>query len=180
MKNSIFYGMTLLMFSTALGATEAAPLYQHDILTIPRVDFPQAVGAYQDVRFKRAFDGRWDLIQATKADLANVEQIDIKKTDTSPVQVLVKISGHFSNGCYSIGDVFTRQTDNTFTIAVNHSVLETFQACTQALVPFKFTVPLAVYGLSKGTYTVNVNKITQTFQLDADVGEPSTSTTVNQ
>lgn len=180
MNQSIFYSMALVSFSASLYATEAAPVYKNDLLSIPRVDFPESVGAYENVVFKRAFDGRWDLIRASEVQLAPVERIEIKKTATSPVQVFVKVKGHFRDGCGSIGHVFTRQDGNNFTITVSQKTLQTFQACTQALVPFELTLPLAVYGLSKGSYTVNVNKINQSFQLDADVGEPSTSTTVTQ
>jgi inhibitor of cysteine peptidase len=40
--------------------------------------------------------------------------------------------------------------------------------CTQALVPFEERVDLDVQGLPAGTYTVDVNGISDTFTFDAD------------
>jgi len=40
--------------------------------------------------------------------------------------------------------------------------------CTEALVPFEQNIPLDVYGLERGTYTVNVNGIEESFELTTD------------
>ncbi len=40
--------------------------------------------------------------------------------------------------------------------------------CTQAIVPYEKVVPLDVYGLKAGTYDVNVNTVTDSFELSTD------------
>jgi len=40
--------------------------------------------------------------------------------------------------------------------------------CTTKVVPFEETIPLDVYGLSAGDYTVDVNSVTDTFTLGVD------------
>ena len=40
--------------------------------------------------------------------------------------------------------------------------------CTTEVVPFEEIIPLDVYGLSAGDYTVDVNSVTDTFTLDMD------------
>jgi inhibitor of cysteine peptidase len=40
--------------------------------------------------------------------------------------------------------------------------------CTQAIVPYEKVVPLDVYGLKAGTYDVNVNTVTDSFELSID------------
>jgi inhibitor of cysteine peptidase len=41
-------------------------------------------------------------------------------------------------------------------------------ACIQIIAPFEETIPLEVYGLPAGTYTVNVNGVQGTFSLEVD------------
>jgi len=41
-------------------------------------------------------------------------------------------------------------------------------ACIQIIAPFEETIPLEVYGLSAGTYMVEVNGVQGTFDLEID------------
>jgi inhibitor of cysteine peptidase len=100
---------------------------------------------------------------------AVVEEVDIRILESFPVQVHAVARGYLPDGCTVINENATtvQREGNTFNI-----YLETIRpeeaVCIQALVPFEQNIPLNVYGLEKGTYTVNVNGIEETFELAAD------------
>lgn len=100
---------------------------------------------------------------------ASVEEIDIRILESFPVQVHVAARGNLPDGCTQINENATtvQRQGNTFDV-----YLETIRprdaVCTEALVPFEHTIPLDVYGLEKGTYTVNVNGVEETFELTTD------------
>lgn len=165
------YCLFILLLSTlniSLGIAEESSIYQKNILTIPRVDTPSQIGQYQNAQFKRADDGRWDLIHVNEPKLAQIDAIDFILLETFPVQLHVSISGTFPNGCYGLGQTYQRQEADRFEIAVYQVELQTFAACTQALVPFHTTLPFDISGLHKGTYQVIVNNIAGSFELTTD------------
>ncbi|MDI3539151.1 MAG: inhibitor of cysteine peptidase [Methanolobus sp.] len=100
---------------------------------------------------------------------AAVEEIDIRILESFPVQVHVAAKGNLPDGCTQINENATtvQRQGNTFNV-----YLETIRLrdamCTEALVPFEHTIPLDVYGLERGTYTVNVNGVEETFELTTD------------
>jgi inhibitor of cysteine peptidase len=100
---------------------------------------------------------------------AAVEEIDIRILESFPVQVHVGARGNLPDGCTQINENATtvQRQGNTFNV-----YLETIRPrdamCTEALVPFEHTIPLEVYGLERGTYTVNVNGVEETFELTTD------------
>ena len=102
---------------------------------------------------------------------AHVEAIEILTLESFPVQIYVIAKGYFANGCGRIDKVDTEKSANTFTVTITtHTVCE---VCTQALVPFEENIPLDVNGLKAGVYSVDVNGITDTFELAVDNIKPA-------
>jgi inhibitor of cysteine peptidase len=101
-----------------------------------------------------------------RINLAEVTEIDILILESFPVQVHVVASGYLPNPCTQIYEIIkTREGNNFFvTIKTKSSLLP----CIQVLTPFEESIALDVYGLSAGTYTVNVNGIEDTFTLEID------------
>ena len=98
---------------------------------------------------------------------AAVEQIDILLLESFPVQVQVVALGNLPDGCTRIGEITQEQVGNEFRVNIA-TVRPEHALCPQALVPFEQTVALEVVGLPAGTYEVNVNGVTGSFELTAD------------
>lgn len=99
-----------------------------------------------------------------------VESVDILIMESFPVQISVLVKGQLPNVCTEIDQI--RQGDdlenNAFWIEIT-TVSSTDDACIEILAPFEESIPLDVYGLPAGTYTVTVNDVmTATFTLDMD------------
>ena len=101
-----------------------------------------------------------------RINLAEVTEIDILISESFPVQVHVVASGYLPNPCTKIEEIIQSREGNNFfvTIKTKSSLLP----CIQVIAPFEETIALDVYGLSAGTYTVNVNGIEDTFTLEID------------
>jgi inhibitor of cysteine peptidase len=98
--------------------------------------------------------------------LATVEEIDILTLESFPVQIFVIASGYLPDPCTEISEVLQEIEGNAFFITI-----ETYRSpgfCIQVLAPFEEVIPLQVYGLPAGTYTVEVNGIQGTFDLEID------------
>jgi inhibitor of cysteine peptidase len=98
---------------------------------------------------------------------ARVDSIEILILESFPVQINVVARGSLPDGCTEIGEVVRNRSGNEFTVKIT-TVRPTDAICTQALVPFEEIVSLDVYGLKAGTYTVEVNGVTDKFKLDID------------
>jgi len=98
--------------------------------------------------------------------LATVEEIDILTLESFPVQIFVIARGNLPDPCTEIYQVTQKKESNTFFVSI-----KTYRPpgpCIQVLAPFKETIPLGVYGLPAGTYTVDVNGVQGTFDLEID------------
>ena len=166
--------IALLPVNSALGAD--APVYKDGLLTIPSVNTAEQVGQYQDVTFKLTEQGNWQLssfkaigyvIGNSGLGLAPINNVEVVRNDTFPTQVFLRVSGAFSDGCPHMGQVNQRLENNRFDITVANQYVIGIP-CPAIESPFVKTFPLAVYGLSAGTYSYNVNGTTGTFELTAD------------
>jgi inhibitor of cysteine peptidase len=98
--------------------------------------------------------------------LASVDEIDILILESFPVQINVIASGNLSDPCTEISEVLQEKEGNTFFITIKTYRSPGF--CIQVLAPFEEIIPLEVYGLPAGTYTVDVNGVQATFDLEVD------------
>lgn len=107
--------------------------------------------------------------QADQPGRAQVEEVAIQILESFPVQVEVVIGGNFRDSCTEVDKVDQQfvPEKNIFWIEIR-TVRTTDDACAQVLTPFEETVPLEVYGLPAGTYTVDVSGTRETFSLDVD------------
>ena len=99
--------------------------------------------------------------------LANVESIEILILESFPVQIHVVASGNHPDGCTSIDEISESRDGNTFLVTITTD-RPAGEECTMALVPFEETIALNVLGLPAGVYTVDVNGISDTFDLTVD------------
>lgn len=100
---------------------------------------------------------------------ADVDSVDILKLESFPVQISVVAKGNLPDGCTTLGDAketFDGKSDFSIRLETKRPI---DGACTQALVPFEKSINLAgANGLTKGTYTVDVNGVKKSFTLDMD------------
>jgi inhibitor of cysteine peptidase len=98
--------------------------------------------------------------------LALVDEIDILILESFPVQVHVIASGNLPDPCTEISEISQEREGNTFIVTIKTYRPPAFGI--QVLAPFEEIIPLEVYGLPAGTYTVDVNGVQDTFDLEVD------------
>jgi inhibitor of cysteine peptidase len=98
---------------------------------------------------------------------AVVESTEIMVLESFPVQIHVIAKGYLPDGCTEIDRAEAKRDGNTFTVTITTKRPKDMM-CTQAIVPYEKRVPLDVYGLKAGTYDVNVNTVTDSFELSTD------------
>lgn len=100
---------------------------------------------------------------------AVVEEIDVMKLESFPIQVNVLARGYTPDGCTTLGDIKQSYANNKFTIKIESKKPLDAENCTQVIMPFEKTISLnGVSGLPKGSYTVDVNGVTGGFMLEMD------------
>jgi len=98
--------------------------------------------------------------------LASVDEIDILILESFPVQINVIARGNLPDPCTEISEVLQEREGDTFFITIKTYRSPGF--CIQVLAPFEEIIPLGVYGLPAGTYTVDVNGVQDTFDLEVE------------
>jgi len=98
--------------------------------------------------------------------LASVDEIDILILESFPVQINVIASGNLPDPCTEIFEVLQEREGDTFFITITTYRSPGF--CIQVLAPFEEIITLEVYGLPAGTYTVDVNGVQDTFDLEVE------------
>lgn len=99
---------------------------------------------------------------------AVVESLQVLILESFPVQINVIVAGYLPNGCVQLDAITVDQSGNEFTLTLTTLRESGDVGCTEALVPFEENVPLDVYGLAAGAYTVVAQDQTETFTLDVD------------
>jgi inhibitor of cysteine peptidase len=100
------------------------------------------------------------------AGFASVDEIDILILESFPVQIHVIARGNLPDPCTEISEVLQEKEGDTFFITIKTYRSPGF--CIQVLAPFEEIIPLDVYGLPAGAYTVDVNGVQDTFDLKVD------------
>ena len=98
---------------------------------------------------------------------AMVDSVEVLILESFPVQVKVNVKGSLADACTTVGDVTTTRDGNTFNVKIT-TTRPADAMCAQVITPFEENITLDVKGLQKGTYTVDVNGVTETFELAAD------------
>jgi hypothetical protein len=141
----------------------------NNTLTIPFVDLPEKGGAYQNVKFELTEKGEWKLLTFIKGyEIQHINKVEVIKTNSFPVQVLLKITGHFMYNCQEVGEFISRLLVNKFDVWMYKKRTDR-GGCGFEQTPFTHIIPLPVYSLRKGKYEYSVNgSHTGTFDLDED------------
>jgi len=166
-----------LLCSAAVCAADI-PVFNSNVLTLPRIDSSEQPGLYQDVVLQYTAQGQLTVLQLEQLgkgkvyNLGQVEAVEVKKTGTLPVSVYLQVSGT-AGACDFTGPARAHQRLQGSRFDVNISAphrnpVTSVQVCTADIRPFKITVPLRVYGLAAGTYSYNVNGLTGSFTLEAN------------
>jgi hypothetical protein len=100
--------------------------------------------------------------------LATVERIDILTLESFPVQIFVIASGYLPDPCTEIYQIIQEIEGNKFFITITTHQAPGFCIETEVIAPFEEVIPLEVYGLPAGTYTVEVNGVQGSFILEID------------
>jgi inhibitor of cysteine peptidase len=87
--------------------------------------------------------------------------------ESFPVQVQLTVQGNLPDSCTTIDQVNQSHTGNTFNVTIT-TKRPADMMCATVITPYTETIPLDVKGLKAGTYTVNVNTGTETFELQQD------------
>lgn len=100
---------------------------------------------------------------------AAVDDIEILMMESFPLQVSVVATGYVPDGCTEIDadNIEVTRDGNAFDVSLK-TKRPADAMCTQALEPFEVNIPLDVYGLEAGVYTVDVNGVTDTFEFTMD------------
>lgn len=99
--------------------------------------------------------------------LASVSDVQVLILESFPVQVRVVVSGNLTCGNSALGDFEIEKQNNQFVIHF-YELKPAGKVCLKNLVRFEESVPLDVYGLPAGEYTVSVNDVSTAFTLPTD------------
>ena len=99
----------------------------------------------------------------------SVDSVDAVILESFPLQVMAAVNGNLPDGCTEIYDSHVERTDNAFSVTLT-TARPTDAECTEALVPYQENIPLDVYGLPAGDYTVTVNGVSAGFTFAQDNG----------
>jgi hypothetical protein len=98
---------------------------------------------------------------------ASVESIEILILESFPVQVNVVAEGYVSDACTEIDEIARERQGNTFSVTIT-TARPADAVCAQVITEFEEVISLDVLGLPAGTYTVDVNGVIGSFELEMD------------
>lgn len=99
---------------------------------------------------------------------ALVDSVQVLIMESMPVQVTLVIEGNLRDGCTELSEITQEVRDDRIVIRVLTRRSKDAM-CTQALVPFTERYRLDLEGIEPGTYTLDVNGVTETLRLDASM-----------
>ncbi len=105
--------------------------------------------------------------EGAAVSLANVNDIEILLLESFPVQIHAVARGEHPDSCTKVDKVVTRHEGDTFFVTITTS-RPADAMCAQVMTPFEEVVALDVVGLKAGVYTVDVNGVRGTFELQMD------------
>lgn len=100
---------------------------------------------------------------------AEVDSVNVRLTDTYPVQANAIVHGTVSEACAQLDEIRQQYIESTSTFVVTLTTRRPIdEPCVQEVTPFEATVPLAIERLQAGVYTVVANGVTASFRLEVD------------
>ena len=99
--------------------------------------------------------------------LAPVEEVGILMLESFPVQISVFVRGYLPDACTEIGEIVHQRVSDTFKVTIS-TVRPKDMMCAEVITPYEESISLDVVGLEAGVYTVDVNGIAATFELQVD------------
>jgi len=182
------FGLMASLTISGGARSDTGPTYKDGVLTIPSVSIEDQVGQYRDARLRLDDGGVWrlDSVKTIGGDAIEqngvmvsdglyklpISSVELVKTTGTPVQVFLRVKGELLGGCATLGAVSQRLVDGRFEVLLTDGTTSSTYAvslCTADVRAYAWTVPLAVYGLSAGTYSYIVNgDATGSFTLEAD------------
>jgi hypothetical protein len=127
---------------------------------------------YRDVILHRDADGRFRVASAASRPLVSVRSVEANLfaatgIDTK-VQASVTVTGLTSVACVVLEKPASTRVDKTFHVLLAETVMEPGAVCASLVAnqPFELSLPLDIAQLPAGTYTVDVNGVTDTFTLE--------------
>jgi len=102
---------------------------------------------------------------------AVVEDVEILFLESFPLGVHAVASGYLPDPCTEIDEISVERKRNHFEVLIT-TVREAEVMCAQVLEAFEQNIPLDVYGLPAGDYTVTVNGIEAEFTFVQDNSLP--------
>jgi uncharacterized protein YraI len=97
--------------------------------------------------------------------VAVVQSVDLQILGSQPLQVNALVRGQLPDaGCTTISGINQTRDGNTIKVTLT-TTIDPLALCAQALTPFEQVVALDVASLPPAEYTVDVNGVTQTFEL---------------
>lgn len=141
------------------------PSFIEGTLFIPRIDTHEQVGFYQDVSFKLKENNNWELLSFNTAKEhplweANIDKVELIEVETFPVQIFLKISVAFADGCGEIGQVDSRLIGEKFEFFIYEDRPDLPVAsfgCATIYSVKELIIPIPVYDLVAGEYGYTVN-----------------------
>lgn len=145
------------------------PQFALERLTVPRVDSVGQVAKFQDGVLTRLPSGLFRLDGVDTLDVGKVYQlpgiqaIELRAVGAVPTAVFLRISG-VDPTCDHVSPLrYAQRRDGTrldVVVSSRHLYERSAQiGCVSNFRPYRLTVPLDVYGLAGGTYTVTVNGV---------------------
>ena len=80
------------------------------------------------------------------------------------MKATLRVKGNLSNGCTYLNDTFQRREGTRYTLRL--TTRQEGDMCTEALVPFDRTINLDVENVPAGTYFVDLNGETLSFEIN--------------
>lgn len=98
---------------------------------------------------------------------AQIESIAINIMESFPVQVSVVANGFLADGCTELHNIKLTRSGSTFEIEIQARRPKE-AVCIQVVSLFEEVITLDVLNLPAGTYDVNVNGVSESFELQMD------------
>jgi inhibitor of cysteine peptidase len=98
---------------------------------------------------------------------ATVEEVEVIYLESFPLQVHVQAKGYLADSCTAIDEVNVVRADHRFEVEIT-TRRPAQEMCAQMVQPFEKSIPLDVYGLAAGDYSVDVNGVQAEFTFTQD------------